>query len=336
MKPIWRRNVRLAVVVAVIGAVSWLTISRQHNRVERRTRFLMDTQCTIQVLGGNEAGRAAVRALDRMQALAIKLNALDPESPLHAFNREGSPVADGEVVELMETALRVSADSGGAFDVTVFPLVELWGFHGGSPRVPDPAEISGRLSQVGWRGLEISGNTLVKRCRAAAVDLGGIAKGYVVGAAAKLLQNAGVTAGLIDAGGDIFALGRPPDRSWKVGIRHPRSGGVLGVVRVADLAVFTSGDYERVFEQEAVRYHHVLDPRTGYPARGLASVTVVCPDPVLADALATAVLVLGGTGGLELIEHTPDAEALVVDASGELHFSRSFRELTSFEPTSGG
>jgi thiamine biosynthesis lipoprotein len=336
MKPIWRRCVRLAVIGTVIGAVSWLTIARQHDRVERRTRFLMDTLCTIQVLGGDDAGRAAVRALDLMQSLADKLNALDPESPLHAFNREGFPVTDAEVVELMGTALRVSADSGGAFDVTVFPLVELWGFHGGSPRVPDPAEISQRLLQVGWRKLEISDNTLVKRSRSAAVDLGGIAKGYVVGAAAKLLQNAGVTAGLIDAGGDIFVLGRPTDRSWRVGIRHPRGGGVLGVARVANLAVFTSGDYERVFEQEGIRYHHVLDPRTGYPARGLASVTVVCPDPVLADALATAVLVMGGKEGLELIERTPDAEALVVETSGALSFSRRFRELTSFEPIHGG
>ena len=111
---------------------------------------------------------------------------------------------------------------------------------------------------------------------------------------------------------------------------------MLGVARVANLAVFTSGDYERVFEQEGIRYHHVLDPRTGYPARGLASVTVVCPDPVLADALATAVLVMGGKEGLELIERTPDAEALVVETSGALSFSRRFRELTSFEPIHGG
>ncbi len=121
-------------------------------------------------------------------------------------------------------------------------------------------------------------------------------------------------------------MGKLKEKDWKVGIRNPRGEGVIGVVEVSDLAVVTSGDYERFFEKDGVKYHHILNPKTGYPARGLTSVTVISPDPVFADAWSTALFVMGKEKGLELVEKTPNAETLMVTTEGEILYSSGLKE----------
>jgi FAD:protein FMN transferase len=326
-----RRGGLLALAMLGLAAlVAWLAVERRQARIDRRTRFLMDTVCTVQVQGG-EGERLAERALDRMEALDHKLNALDPTSPLHAFNHEGRPIDDPEILSVMRTALRVSAETGGAFDVTVFPLVEAWGFYGDAPRVPEPGALAESLARVGYLQLELTETALTRSGDRAAIDLGGIGKGYAIQAAVEVLRSAGARAALVDAGGDLYALGQPEGRLWRVGVRDPRGDGVIAIFGVADRAVVTSGDYERVFQQDGRRYHHILDPRTGLPARGLTSVTIVSRDAVLADALATAVFVLGRVEGLALVERLPDAEALLIDEEGAVHTTTGLSDVVTVE-----
>ena len=222
------------------------------------------------------------------------------------------------MVSLIETADSVSMQSGGAFDITVFPLIKLWGFYEDTQHVPGEEELKRVLEQVDYHNLSVKNGTLYKQHAPVMIDLGGIAKGYAVKEAVRVLKADGISSALIDAGGDIYALGMINGKPWKVGIRNPRGEGVIGVLEISDLSVVTSGDYERFFEQDGVRYHHLLDPKTGYPARGLTSVTVVSADPALADAWSTALFVSGKEKGIELAERIPQIEALFVTSEGDI------------------
>jgi thiamine biosynthesis lipoprotein len=280
--------------------------------VQKETRFLMDTYVSIQVPGDPQAIKTIEKAFDRMEEVDRKFNVLNPESPLYRFNHENASITDPEILALLATALEISKESGGAFDVTVYPLVDLWGFFRGAPAVPARPDIAACLKNVGWRQLKIENGVLAKPNDGVKIDLGAIAKGYAVGEAVKVLKGAGVKSALIDAGGDIFAIGELRGRPWKVGIRNPRGEGVMGALDVSDLTIVTSGDYERFFEKDGVRYHHILDPASGYPATGLMSVTVICDDATRADGLSTALFVLGPEKGMELVERLDGVEAIMV------------------------
>jgi thiamine biosynthesis lipoprotein len=165
---------------------------------------------------------------------------------------------------------------------------------------------------VGRQNLVIRDGKLTKLRTDMAIDLGGIAKGYAAGEALKVLKKEGQTSALIDAGGDIYALGLNNGRPWKIGIRQPSGKGILGALELSDASVSTSGDYERFFEKNGVRYHHIFDPRTGYPASGVRSVTVVSKDATLADGYSTALFVLGPERGMKLAESNGIFEAIMI------------------------
>jgi len=306
----------LLIVVLAAAAATVVFLGRpkadKPEQVQKQTRFLMDTYVTIQVPGDARAIKTIEKALDRMEEVDRKFNVLNAESPLYRFNHENVPITDPEILALLETSFEVSSESGGAFDVTVYPLVDLWGFFRGASAVPARADIAACLENVGWRQLQIENGVLTRPRDGVKIDLGAIAKGYAVGEAVKVLKSAGVTSALIDAGGDIFAIGELQGRPWKVGIRNPRGEGVIGVLDVSDLTIVTSGDYERFFEKDGVRYHHILDPASGYPASGLMSVTVICGDAVRGDGLSTALFVMGAEKGMELVERLDGVEALMV------------------------
>jgi thiamine biosynthesis lipoprotein len=306
--------------------VAGIVATRQYNlyrfHLEKQTRFMMDTYVTVFAIGPQSKTLPAINAaLDRMQAVDAKFNSRNPASPVYAFNRQNIPITDREILGLVALALQVARDTDGAFDITVAPLIELWGFYGESPRLPDPDAIRRCLDQVGYGRLVLAEDELRKERADVQIDLGGIAKGYAVGQAAKELKDRGVTSALIDAGGDIYAIGRKVDQLWKVGIRKPRGDAILGYLEVEDLAVMGSGDYERFFMSGGKRYHHIFDPKTGYPADGLSGTTLVHPDPAVADAWNTAIFVLGPEKGLALVERIPGMEAVMVTSSGKIIYS---------------
>jgi thiamine biosynthesis lipoprotein len=290
--------------------------------VERETRFMMDTYVSVSVAGPKEiSSKAADLALDRMQEIDVKFNALNPKSPLYAFNHKNEPITDPEIIGLIRAGLEVSKKSGGAFDMTVAPLIELWGFNSKEYYVPEEAQIKDCLKSVGYEHLWCTNGKLEKDSGGVKIDLGGIGKGYALSEAVKVLKAQGITSALIDAGGDVYTLGKKGKKLWRVGIKNPRGNDIIGYVEAEDLAVVGSGDYERFFIKDGKRYHHIFDPKTGYPTEGVAGVTLLYPDPVLAQAWAKIPFVLGPKKGLELLEKIPGMEAIIITASGEKLYS---------------
>jgi thiamine biosynthesis lipoprotein len=286
---------------------------------------MMGTYVTVFVGGPEHQARAAAEAaLDRMEQVDDKFHAHNPDSPVYAFNNGGTPITDAEIVGVVRAAQELSRKTDGAFDMTIAPLVELWGFFGDSPRLPSPQEIQESLPLVGYQRITIEDGAVHKSDAGVSIDLGAIAKGYAVGEGLRALVQRGITSALIDAGGDIYAMGRRGDAPWKVGIRSPREEELLGYIEVEDLAVMGSGDYERFFMKDGVRYHHIIDPSTGYPARRLTGITVTCPDPMMADAWATALFVLGPERGMELVESEPDLETIMVTPDERILASSGF------------
>ena len=191
-------------------------------------------------------------------------------------------------------ALEIAAETNGAYDPTVYPLMRAWGFTDGNYRVPADAELDALLQTTGWTEVSVDGTT-ASLPEGFALDLGGIGKGYAAGRCKEILKAHGVTSALLSLGGNVSALGSKPDgTAWTVAIENPDGGAYLGTVQITDQCVVTSGGYQRYFEQDGVRYWHILDPETGKPARsGMKSVTIVSADDALADALSTALFVMG-------------------------------------------
>ncbi len=306
-------------LLAFASAVVLLAAGCRHSGaavLRKQTRLMMDTYVTIQATGpAQTADKAIEAAFGRLEEISHKFNFLDSTSPVHAFNVNNAPITDPELVKVVQAAVAVSAASGGAFDITVRPLVELWGFYGDHPAVPSQRAIDSCLRMVGYKNLVVEPGRVTKLRPDVTIDLGGIAKGYALDEAARVLRAAGIDSALIDLGGDVFAIGRKGNQNWKVGIRNPRKDGVIGVAAVSNLAVVTSGDYERFFfGPDSVRYCHIIDPATGWPPRGLISTTVVMRDPLTAQGWSK-VLFIRGTDALPLIEKTGGIEAILITDS---------------------
>ncbi len=323
----------IAAALLLAGAAAYISRAR----LFEYRQLLMDTDVSLQIYAGSSGKAVRVeRALfDEMERLERLLSYTVPSSDIARINRAAgkNPVeVSPETAEVIQKALSCASISGGAFDPTMAPLLELWGFLGDRFRLPAAEEIEERGLLVGYELVEIDADAqrVFLPRSGMALDLGGIAKGYIVDRGMELLSGAGIDHALINAGGDIGILGPKPDGSaWRIGVKHPRrQGELIAVIPWSQKgAVVTSGDYERFFEEGGVRYHHILDPRTGYPARTILSATVAAPTVAEADALATALFGLGPQRGLELVESLPGVEALLVTPQLEVLISGGLREL---------
>lgn len=323
------------IVIVVIFAGLWgiRVYNGYRHHVEKETRFMMDTYVTIYAVGPKAITSKAIGlALDRMQEIDVKFNALNPKSPIYAFNHNNIPISDSEILGLVGIALKASKESKGTFDITIAPLLELWGFYGKSYRVPEEQEIKDCLKKVGYQHLSIENEKLVKDNPGTQIDLGGIAKGYALIEAVKALKAKGVNSALIDAGGDVLALGKKGRGLWRVGIKSPREEGLLGYVEVQDTAVMGSGDYERFFVKGGKRYHHIFNPKTGYPTEGVSGVTLIYPDPVLAQIWAKIPFLMGAEKGLQVLEKIPGVEVIVITGSGEILYSSGLKHALNVIP----
>ncbi|MDO8603657.1 MAG: FAD:protein FMN transferase [Candidatus Omnitrophota bacterium] len=323
----------IVIIIMVVFAGLWVIRSYNGRRfhVEKETRFMMDTYVTIYAVGPKAvASKAMELALNRMQEIDIKFNSLNPKSPVYAFNHTGEPISDNEIISLVQTALVISEESGGAFDISIAPLAELWGFYSKEYYLPRQEEIKDCLANVGYHYLSLDKGKLTKDNMAVRIDLGGVAKGYAINEAIKVLKSNGVTSALIDAGGDVYGLGKRGSRSWKVGIKDPRGEGTLGYVEVEDLAVMGSGDYERFFIKDGKRYHHIFNPKTGYPTEGVQSVILIYNDPVLAQAWTKIPFIMGPEKGLERLEKIPNMDVIIITESGETLYSSGLKHSLNF------
>jgi thiamine biosynthesis lipoprotein len=277
---------------------------------------MMDTYVTISAFAPAPKAEAALdSAFVRLEEISHKFNHLDSTSPIYAFNERGVPITDPEVIHVLQAAQRISELSGGAFDITVEPLVRLWGFYDSCPALPQQRQIDSCLKYVGYQNLIVDSDRVTKKNPETRIDLGGIAKGFGLVEAARVMRQAGVDSALIDLGGDVYAIGRKGSEEWKVGVRNPRGDGVVGVVALHNLAAVTSGDYERFFfGPDSVRYCHILNPHTGWPARGFCSTTVLMRDPLLAQGFSKVLFILGPEA-LSLADSTEHFEALLLTDS---------------------
>jgi len=235
------------------------------------------------------------------------------------------PVHD-DTRRVLRAAAQVSAWTDGKFDITFGALAEVWKFdHDQDNRVPTAAEIAARVPRVDHTAVVVDDGrgTAVLTRPDVRVHLGGIGKGYAVDRVVALLRAAGLRDFMVQAGGDLYAAGRAGDTPWRLGIQDPRGSGgePFAWVELADATFSTSGDYERFFEQDGVRYHHILDPDTGQPARLCRSVTIVARDATTADGLSTGVFILGPERGMALVERLPDVEAVIVTADNQVRIS---------------
>ncbi len=300
-----------------------------------RTRPAMGTllAMTVRGLAGTAAEEAIDRAFAEVEALEASMTLWRPDSELRLATTLAARAParlSPDLFRVVSLATRFAEESDGAFDPTVGPLVRLWGFLGdGQARVPADADVAQALAHVGWRRLHLDPAASTLRIDGAGIeiDLGGIGKGYAVDRALESLRAAGASAALVDFSGNLRAFGLPAP----VDVQHPRDGnGPLATLLLDEAAVSTSGDYEKYFVEDGVRYGHILDPRTGRPVRGVASVTVVAPTAAEADALSTTLFVLGPERGAAMLaQHHPQAGALFVelDAGGAIRAVRRAGKL---------
>ncbi|MGM0567639.1 MAG: FAD:protein FMN transferase [Elusimicrobiota bacterium] len=292
--------------------------------VYEETRLMMGTHFSIKVDGDGNASDLIDKAFESMEEIYKKFSHIDQSSPVYQFNNHSVPIEEREIVNLVERALLINQKSRGAFDITVYPLIKLWDYDKENPSIPEKDEVETNLKAVGGDKVKISKGKVVKSRDEVEIVFGAIAKGYAVDAAAETLRAKKVQSALIDAGGDIYALGKFSGRKWRVGIRHPRDGSIMDIVEVSDLAVVTSGDYENYFYYKGKRYNHIIDPRTGFPSDELASVTVISPSAASADAWATAFFVMGTDNALEKAEKLAGVECMLVTPDMKVHKSSGF------------
>ncbi len=318
-----RRVTRVVTAVLLAAAVLQCSCARRGSRKE--ARLLMGTTVEITIAGespalAQAATAKAFREIERVEAVFSTYREDSEVSRINLHAGEQVSVS-GETVALLKTGRFFGELSGGCFDVTVRPLLVAWGFRDGEPHMPAQADIDSALGLVGWDKVVLTEEPPAVRLSVPGmgIDLGGLAKGYAVDRAVAVLKQEGVRSALVNAGGDLFAFGPGPGGdTWRIGIEHPRQERKLVViVEIRDSAVTTSGDYRSYFLADGVRYSHIMDPRTGRPALSAASATVVAPAAAQADAMATALVVMGAQEGLALVEGLEGVEAMVVEESAD-------------------
>ena len=289
----------VSLVLALLMLLSLTACGAQKNTT--KTVYAMDTVMNLTAYGAD-----AEAALSETEELLYQLDALldrhDEDSAVSALNR-GETVENAELLALLQKAEKMRAETNGAFDPTLAPVLEAWGFGSEQPRVPSDAELATLLQTVGAEPFYTSDGDAVMLTDGVQIDLGGIAKGYAGDCVKEIFENHGCT-GVIDLGGDVVFAGTKEDGSpWRIAVKDPNNpSDFLGTFSANnECAVVTSGIYERNFEQDGVTYHHIINPATGKPAEsGLVSVTVVCGDAASADALSTALFVMGADNAYAL------------------------------------
>lgn len=284
----------------------------------RKDLYAMDTFMSFHVYDTDSA--ACDGCIDIVQALEAELSVTDPDATLYGINTSGSGTLSDTAAVLLARTLDLSDRTGGALDPTVYPLVQLWGFPTKDYRIPTPEDIAAVRPRIGWQNVTLQGNTITLAAQAQ-LDLGAVTKGYAGQLCADYLTQAGL-AGSINLGGNAQTVGTKPDGTpWQIGIADPDNTATpIAVLQLTGTnAIVTSGDYQRCFTVQDRTYHHILDPATGTPAdTGLRSVTVVARDGLLADALSTALFVMGMEQATDFWRQSSDFEAVFVDRQRQI------------------
>jgi len=282
-------------------------------------------RCELWHSDASEAERALDAVMAEMHRIDRLMSPYKDDSELSRINRDAGrravPVG-AELFGLIERSLQFSKMSDGAFDITFASVGQLYDYRQGV--APEAAALERARQAVGWRHLQLdAGQRTIRFGRAGMrIDLGGFAKGHVVDTSIAILKRLGIRHAMVAAGGDSHVMGDRHGRPWSIAIRDPRDEKrVVAVLPLQDTSISTSGDYERYFERDGVRHHHLIDPNTGTSPRSVRSVTILANDGLTSEGLSKCLFVMGLERGMRLIESVPGVDAVVVDAAGTLHFS---------------
>jgi FAD:protein FMN transferase len=335
-----------ALTIALVVGSHDVAIAAEPHLV-RASFTAMGTEVSFAVFTTDDvnAQRAIGDAISEIRRLEKMMTTWSDDSEVSLINKNAGikpvPVSP-ETIEVLDAAQRSSKLSGGAFDVTFYALKGLWHFDEDRvAKVPPLAEIKKRLALIDYRKLKIDHDkhTVFLEKKGMAINLGGIAKGYAVDRAVAVLKKAGFNNAIVQAGGDLMCAGNKGGKPWGAGIRDPRGnrGDVFAMMYLSDHAFSTAGDYERFFLINGKRYHHIIDPRTGFPAMQSRSVTIYAPNATLADGIDDAIFILGWKKGFEMIDKLDDVGAVVVDGEGEVHISKRVQDRVQIvsKPTAG-
>ncbi len=278
---------------------------------------------------GNEYIDLAVAEVDRIEKMISSWDSLSETSQI-IKNAGIQPVrVDEELFDLIDRSIKISELTDGAFDISYASMDRIWKFDGSMKRLPTEEEVSASVEKVGFKNiiLDPKNKTVFLKNKGVRIGFGALGKGYAADKAKELLISKGVKAGILNASGDLTTWGTQPDGTpWMIGITNPlNKNKVFSWFSLDDNAVVTSGNYEKYVEFGGVKYTHIIDPRTGWPASGLTSVTIFAPKAELADALATSVFVMGRETGLNFINQLPGVECVIVDDQGKIFKSENIK-----------
>lgn len=317
-------------ISAVTAGVMLCGCSAGSQPMTSHSLFAMDTYITLSGYCDRQTLESAGEELNRLEKLwSVNIE----DSDIYRLNQNGSAELSDDTAGLLSFALSMSERTDGALDPTVYPLLREWGFTTDNHHVPDDAVIAKLLKNTGWQRVTLEGNS-ASLPDGMAVDTGAVAKGYAADLIAEKLRSAGVGAGVIDLGGNVLTFGEKPDgESWKISIRDPFGEGTAGTLSLGECSVVTSGSYERYFEQDGVRYCHIIDPATGRPAdSGLESVTVIADESKVCDALSTALFVMGEEKASDFWRESGDFEMIMITSDRRMILTEGVSD--SFEPDS--
>lgn len=333
MKDIGKRAIA-ALLLLVIGAVAVLFF-RDENKSATRNLLAMDTYMELTAYGRNseEAVEAAEKEIRRLEML---LSTGSDTSEVSIINREKTGVLSEDSAYLLQRSMEIWESTGGAFDITIYPIMRAWGFTEKAYQVPSDEELESLLAYVGMEKLTYEEETkTIRLSEHSEIDFGGIAKGYTSARIAQIMEEYGVKSAKLNLGGNVQTVGAKTDGSkWRIAVKSPDDSlPYLGIISIEDKAVITSGGYERYFEENGIRYHHIIDPKAGKPAQnGLVSVTIVCEDGTLADGLSTALYVLGKNEAIAYWRvHSDEFDVILYDDTGMLYVTEGLEDSFTSE-----
>lgn len=323
----WLLWVCLGALVVIALSLFWPE-SPEESPFLKKSKMIMGTEVEISVIPADEqAIEDAFAVIGKIEAL---MSTYKDDSEVSILNRQGEKEVSPETLEVIKEALKFSQITGGAFDITVEPLINLWKKAAEDEIIPTMQDINEVLPLVNYRNIIVEGNLIRFAKEGMQIDLGGVAKGYAVDKAIEVLKKRGIRRALVNAGGDLYALGEGPKKGeWLIGVQHPEEEDqVYAQIMVKDKAVTTSGSYRRYSIIQGERFSHIINPETGWTVQDVPiSVTIVAADTTTADALATGIFVLGPNKGMELINSLPEVEGMIISEGMEVIVSQGWAAM---------
>lgn len=335
------KKIIFSLIACISTALICSSCTNNKNQYYEKSNIVMDTAVTLSAYGENskEAVEESFKKLDEIDEMASTTISTSDVYKINNASGDGYVKVHAETLKMIETSMKYSKLSDGAWDITLGPIINLWGIGTENERLPSDEEIKAKLPLVGYQKISINekDNSVMLQKKGMAIDLGGIAKGFAADEVLKIYKKYNIENGLINLGSSsIYALGKNKDNNeWSVGIKHPRKEDpkeYMGIIKLSNESLSTSGDYERCFIKDNKRYHHIIDPKTGYPVdNGVMSDTIVINDNtpdngMLCDLLTTTVFTLGPEKGIELIDSLPDVSCEITTSDYKVYTSVGFKD----------